>query len=51
MQAAAAAQNYEKAANFRDLIKRSHKLSGKNNSNDSLDVVVLANKDEQTYRQ
>ncbi len=49
MQAAAAAQNYEKAANFRDLIKRSHKLSGKNNSNDSLDVVVLANKDEQAY--
>ena len=49
MQLAADKEQYEKAGYYRDLIKRCHKLSGKDPIKESLDIVVLAHKQQQIY--
>lgn len=49
MLSAAENEHYEKAAYYRDLIQRCHKLCGKDISKDSLDIVVLAHKNNNCH--
>lgn len=42
-------ENYEKAAYYRDLIQRCHKLCGTDNTSESIDLVMLAHKNNNAH--